>query len=207
MQLPIKIKTVEKSKEFSTVINKSTFIAQVFPISSEAEIKDLLSKSKKKYYDASHHCYAFKFADGLFRYTDAGEPNGSAGIRIMNAIEHFELSNVLVIVSRIFGGVKLGVGPLGKAYYQAAYNVIEKSNINTQQLFHSATIITDYQYVSSIKRIVSNHNSLVINSEFEEKVKLICLLISNEVEVIVKQISETSKQSATLVLQDELVYK
>jgi len=112
MKLPLEIHTIEKANEVSTVINKSNFIAQVYPVSSEIEVKELISEVKKKYYDASHHCFAFKFADGTFRYSDAGEPNGSAGVRIMNAIDHFKLSNQLLIVSRIFGGVKLGVGPL-----------------------------------------------------------------------------------------------
>ena len=207
MKLPFEIKTIEKSNEVSTVINKSNFIAHVHSISEESEVKELLSEAKKKYYDASHHCYAFKLADGTFRYSDAGEPNGSAGVRIMNAIDHFSLSNQLIIVSRIFGGIKLGVGPLGKAYYEAAVNVIQKSKISIQQLFQKAMIITNYQQVSSIQKLLTNHKSIIINSEFEEKIELICLLNSNEKDVLIKKISEIDTSNVNLILQNEMLYR
>ena len=207
MKLPFEIKTIEKSNEVSTVINKSNFIAQVYAISAETEAKELLSEAKKKYYDASHHCYAFKLADGTFRYSDAGEPNGSAGVRIMNAIDHFSLSNQLIIVSRIFGGIKLGLGPLGKAYYEAAVNVIQKSKIIIQQLFQKAMIITNYQQVSSIQKLLTNHKSIIINSEFEEKIELICLLNSNEKDVLIKKISEIDTSNVNLILQNEMLYR
>ena len=207
MKLPFEIYTIEKANEVSTVINKSNFIAQVYPVSSEVEVKELISEAKKKYYDASHYCYAFKFAYGVFRYSDAGEPNGTAGIRILNAIDHFKLSNQLIIVSRIFGGVKLGVGPLGKAYYEAAYNVIEKSKINTKQLFQMAIIITNYEQISSIQRILSNNKSIIIESDFKETIKLRCLLKKKEIEIIIKQISELGTNSTMLALEEEQVYQ
>jgi len=194
MTLPFEIKTIEKSNEVSTVINKSNFIAQVHSISAETEVKELLSEAKKKYYDASHHCYAFKLADGTFRYSDAGEPGGRAGIRIMNAIDHFKLSNQLVIVSRIFGGVKLGVGPLGKAYYESAYNVIDKSKISNKQLFQRAIIITNYEQISSIQRILSLNSSIITESDFKETIKLSCLLKKKEIESILKQVSNLGKK-------------
>ena len=207
MKLPFEIKTIEKSNEVSTVINKSNFIAHVYSISAESEVKELLSEAKKKYNDASHHCYAIKLADSTFRYSDAGEPNGSAGVRIMNAIEHFNLLNQLIIVSRIFGGIKLGVGPLGKAYYEAAVNVIQKSKISIQQLFQKAIIITNYQQVSSIQKLLTNHKSIIINSEFEEKIELICLLNLSEMDVLIKKVSEIDTSNVNLILQNEMLYR
>lgn len=207
MKLPYEINTVEKNNEVSTVINKSTFIAQVYPVKTESEAKEFLSEAKKKYYNASHHCYALKFADGYFRYSDAGEPNGTAGIRIFNAIEHFQLSNQLIIVSRIFGGVKLGVGPLGKAYYESAFNVIENSKITNKQLFQRATILTEYEKLNLIQRILANHNSIIIQSDFKEKIKLSCLLQAKNLEAISKKIYKTDKDSANLTLHDDLVYE
>lgn len=207
MKLPFEINTVEKTRELSTIINKSNFIAQIFQVDVEDKVKEFLSGAKKKNYEASHHCYAFKLADGTCRYSDAGEPNGTAGIRILNAIDHFNLSNQLIIVSRIFGGVKLGVGPLGKAYYEAAVNVIQKSKISIRQLFRKAIIITNYQQVSSIQKLLTSHKSIIINSEFEEKIELICLLNSNEMDVLIKKISETDTIHVNLILQDEMLYR
>jgi len=207
MNLPEEIRTIDKRNEVTTVINKSSFIAQVYPVSSESDVKDYLIKTKKKYYDASHHCYSFKLTDGTVRYSDAGEPNGTAGIRIQNAIEHFSLSNQLVIVSRIFGGIKLGVGPLGKAYYQSAYQVINDSTISTKHLFKKATISTIYDQISFIRRILSNHHSIVEDSDYDDSIKLSCLIKSSEIELILKKISDLGKNKITITIHSETVYK
>lgn len=207
MNLPDEIRTIDEINEVTTVNNKSSFIAQVYPVFSESVVKEYLIKAKKKFYDASHHCYSFKLADGTFRYSDAGEPNGTAGIRIKNAIEHFNLSNQLIIVSRIFGGIKLGVGPLGKAYYQSAHQVITDSKIFTKQLFQKATISAKYDHTSSIHRILSNHKSMVEDSEYDDSIKMTCLLKTNEIELISKKISDLGKNKITVIIHNETVYK
>ena len=206
MKLPNEINTIAEINVVTTLINKSSFIAQVFPVFSEDEVKEFLASAKKKYYDASHHCYAFKLADSTSRYSDAGEPNGTAGIRILNAIEHFNLSNQLIIVSRIFGGVKLGVGPLGKAYYQSALNAIDDSKISTKKLFNKATISTTYEKISSVQRILQNHESLIEESEYKDTIRLTCLLKSSEIDLISKKITELDRHTTSLKIQEETVY-
>jgi uncharacterized YigZ family protein len=206
MKLPDEIKTITEISEVTTLINKSRFIAQVYPVFSEDEVKGYLAGVKKKYYDASHHCYAFKLADSSFRYSDAGEPNGTAGIRILNAIEHFNLFNQLIIVSRIFGGVKLGVGPLGKAYFQSALNVIDSSKISNKRLFNKATISTSYERISSIQRILQTHQSIIKDSEYKDTIKLTCLLRSSEVELVSKKIAELDRTNTSVIIQEETVY-
>ncbi|NWG29206.1 MAG: YigZ family protein [Ignavibacteriaceae bacterium] len=207
MNLPNEIQTVDDFNEVTTVFNKSSFIAQIYPVNSETGVKEYLTNAKKKYFDASHHCYAFKLADGTVRYSDAGEPNGTAGIRILNAIEHFSLRNQLIIVSRIFGGVKLGVGPLGKAYYLSAFEVINNSKISTRQLFQKATISAEYEQVSFIHRILSNNNSIILNSDYQESLTIFCLLKSDKIEQISQKLSEAGKNKIKLVTQSETVYK
>ncbi len=188
MNLPDEIRTIDDFQEVTTTVNKSSFIAQVYPITSEDVFKEHLLKAKKKYYDASHHCYAYKLVNGNFRYSDAGEPNGSAGIRILNAIEHFKLVNQLVIVSRFFGGIKLGVGPLGKAYYQSAYQVLNDSKIITKSLFQKVEILSDIEHSSLIQRILANHKSILLDSEYQETLKLVCLLRANEIELFSQKV-------------------
>ena len=207
MNLPDEIKTIDDFYEVTTVVNKSSFIAQVYPINAEADLKEQLIKAKKKYYQASHHCFAFKLADGTIRYSDAGEPNGTAGIRILNAIEHFSLSNQLVIVSRIFGGIKLGVGPLGKAYYKSAHEVINDSKINIKQLFQKVTISSNFEYVSLIHRILANHKSIILSSEYENTLGISCLLKVSEVEIIRQKLTEAGKNKISLILSSEMLYK
>ena len=207
MNLPDEIKTIADFYEVTTVVNKSSFIAQVYPINSEADLKEQLIKAKKKYYQASHHCYAFKLADGTIRYSDAGEPNGTAGGRILNAIEHFSLSNQLVIVSRIFGGIKLGVGPLGRAYYQSAHKVIKESEIKIKRLHQKGIISSNFEHVSLIHRILANHKSIILSSEYDDPLGISCLLKVSEVELIRQKLREAGKNKISINLSSELLYK
>ena len=207
MNLPDEIRTIDEFREVTATIKKSNFIAQVYSLNSEDQFKSYLTKAKKKYYDASHHCYAYKLVNGNFRYSDAGEPNGTAGIRILNAIEHFGLSNQLVIVSRIFGGIKLGVGPLGKAYYQSAFDVLNESKINTKHLFQKVQILSEIDQISLIYRILANHKSLLVESAYEEKFSLSCLIKSTEIESISQMLLDLGKSKIILTTQPEFVYK
>jgi len=207
MNLPDEIKTIDDFAEVSNVINKSNFIAQVYQVFCESEVKDYLAKAKKKYYEASHHCYAYKLADGTVRYSDAGEPNGSAGLRILNAIEHFNLSNQLIVVSRIFGGIKLGIGPLGKAYYESANNLIDNSKISNKHLFKSATISASFDQISFVYRILANHKSLITKTEYLEFIELSCLLKSSEIDSISRKILELGKSTVSIIIHSETVYK
>ncbi|MDZ7765436.1 MAG: YigZ family protein [Melioribacteraceae bacterium] len=96
------------------------FIGYAAPCKNDEEAEQILEGKKKQYYDATHNCYAYKILPESIKYLDDGEPSGTAGIRILNAIQHFDLTNLIVISTRYFGGTKLGVGPLGKAYYNSA---------------------------------------------------------------------------------------
>jgi uncharacterized YigZ family protein len=207
MNLPDKIKTIDEFKEIVTSISKSRFIARVYNVTYEDEAKDHLTKSKKQYYDASHHCYAFKLANGTVRYSDAGEPGGTAGVRILNAIEHFGLSNQLIIVSRIFGGTKLGAGPLGKAYYDSANKVLSSAKVIQKQLFQKAVITSGFEQENIIHKILANYRSFIVNSEYQDELILSCFLKANETEIIKEKLSEAGKGRIILTIHREFVYK
>jgi uncharacterized YigZ family protein len=207
MNLPHFIYTIDAPKEITFTEKKSNFIAQVHSVQNEDDAKGYLSEIRKKYYDASHHCYAYKFADGNFRYSDAGEPSGTAGIRILNAIDHFQLTNQLVIVIRYFGGTKLGVGLLGKTYYNAAYQVLDKSIINTKHLFQKVNIFAEFDQISIVHRILSNFQSEILNDEYAEKVKFSCLIKINEISEILDKLAEMSKNKISVEKLEEFVYK
>ena len=99
MRYPDQIKTIEKFNQNSNKQKGSEFIGRVYHVEEENEIVETLNKLKKKYYDATHHCYAYKLLNGKIKYSDDGEPGGSAGIRILKAIEHFDLVNQLVVLT------------------------------------------------------------------------------------------------------------
>ena len=128
-----------------------------------------------------------------FKYSDDGEPNGTAGIRILNAIEHFNLTNVIVVIIRYYGGTKLGVGPLGKAYYTSAYNVLEEVKKLEKVLFQKVIIEADFNYISHIHRILSNHNATIENSEYKEKAIFECFIIPSELSKITSQLTDISR--------------
>lgn len=141
--LPEQIKTIKNFNQNSFKEKGSEFIAIVNSVDNEETALNQLTEIRKKYFDATHHCYAYKLKSGEEKYSDDGEPKGTAGIRILNAIEHFDLRDVLVIVVRYFGGTKLGVGPLGKAYYNSSIDVLNTSEIITLTLYQSLLIETD----------------------------------------------------------------
>src|ERR1035437_8880518 len=129
------IRSIEGFTEAGIKEKGSAFTGQAYFMSDSDECVKKLNKIIKQFYDATHHCYCYKLNSGEAKYSDNGEPSGTAGIRILNAIEHFDLTDILVVVIRYFGGTKLGVGPLGKAYYESALNVLKsRSEEHTSEL-------------------------------------------------------------------------
>ena len=107
---------------------KSIFIASVFVVTSKEQAQARVDELKQKYYDATHNCYAYVLRDGAYRkFSDDGEPSGTAGMPILNVIERLSLCNTLVVVTRYFGGIKLGAGGLVRAYSTAAAEVLTKA--------------------------------------------------------------------------------
>jgi uncharacterized YigZ family protein len=125
------IKTILKAGEAIYKEKRSKFLAFAYPVENEAEIKEKIAFLKKKYHDARHHCYAYILgADkSVYRMNDDGEPSGTAGRPIHGQLLSKDITNVLVVVVRYFGGVKLGTGGLRAAYKLAAKEVLEKLQI------------------------------------------------------------------------------
>ncbi len=200
------IKTITSSTETKYKEKGSVFISKAFQINNLDEVDSKLNNIKKEYYDASHHCYAFKLHNGIFKYSDDGEPNGTAGIRILNAIDHFELTNILIVVTRYFGGTKLGVGPLGKAYYKSAIQTIDSVQIKVLKPYKKIYISADFSYTSHVHRILSKHNAIIKNSTFDTKANFDCLSEEKEVEFILNELTEISKGEILLSPSDDIYY-
>lgn len=205
-QLPHNITTITGMSEFRMKEKGSLFIAKAFHTGDETEAMEVLMGTKKKYYDASHNCYAYKFANGNFKYSDDGEPNGTAGIRILNAINHEDLSNVLLIVTRYFGGTKLGVGPLGKAYYKVAIEAIKQAEITNQKLHNTATVKFDFEYSNLVHRLISNFSIKMERTDFTETPNMTCLIPSESIEEFVKSIELESHSKIEIVVSNNSRY-
>lgn len=152
----------------------SKFLAFAFPVSSEDDIKDRLEELRKQYHDARHHCYAYVLgADRqLFRANDDGEPNHSAGDPILGQIHSKQLTNVLLVVVRYFGGTKLGVSGLIHAYKVSAEEALAKAAVITVDITRHVTIRYPYETTNEVMRLVSEFDLKINEQLFEAE----CLL-------------------------------
>ncbi|MBQ4821192.1 YigZ family protein [Aquimarina sp. MMG016] len=147
----------------------SKFFGYAFPISSEEEAKQHLERLKKQHHSARHWCYAWQIGVKKirFRANDDGEPSNSAGQPIYGQVQSFELTNVLVVVVRYFGGVKLGVGGLINAYKRAAQLALETSDIIEKTIDVDFLIIFEYKDMNKVMRIIKEHQLKITRQELE----------------------------------------
>ncbi|MBR1971108.1 MAG: YigZ family protein [Clostridia bacterium] len=161
-------KLVKNQARTETVINKSRFIGTSFSCSSEEEARKIVEQIRKEYSDATHNCYAFIFdtlGNGM-RYSDDGEPQGTAGLPILEVIKNKGLVNTGVVITRYFGGVKLGAGGLVRAYAGAAADVLNNSEIVEMCEGVIFNVIVDYTLSNVIEK--SFGNALILSKEYSE---------------------------------------
>jgi uncharacterized YigZ family protein len=202
-----KINTIIEKSEYQFKEKGSLFIGRVFPINSADEAESHLLIIRKKHYDASHNCYAYKFIDDQsFKYSDDGEPNGTAGIRILNAINHFSLSNVLIISTRYFGGTKLGVGPLGKAYYNSAIGAIENSTIIAKENYSKILIDFDYEFISDVHHFITSNKVKAITNLFKKNPQIECLIKPELLPELFKNLTAVSRGEIIIKTLEENIF-
>ena len=153
----------------------SKFLGYAFPVTSEEEIKAHLEAVKKAHFSARHWCYAWQLGYGRhqrYRANDDGEPNNTAGIPIYGQIQSFELTNVLVIVVRYYGGIKLGVGGLVQAYKTTAQLTLQETEIEEKLITEELVINFDYPLMNKVMRIVKEQNLTVTAQHLTESCEL-----------------------------------
>ncbi|UUC45613.1 IMPACT family protein [Flavobacterium cerinum] len=157
------------SEEILYKEKNSKFFGYAFPITSEDDVKILLDDLKKQHHSARHWCYAFQTGTEkiYFRANDDGEPNNSAGMPIYGQIQSFDVTNVLVVVVRYFGGVKLGVGGLISAYKTAAQMALEVSEITERTIDIHYLIRFDYKNMNKVMRVIKEKNLDIISQKME----------------------------------------
>ena len=147
----------------------SKFFGYAFPIQSEAEVKSLIETLKKQHPNAGHFCYAYQLGTDTISYraNDDGEPSNSAGIPIYGQIQSFSVSNILIVVVRIYGGVKLGVGGLISAYKTTAQLVLESCEIIEKTIDIPFMISFDYKNMNKVMRVIKEKKLEIVNQEVE----------------------------------------
>ncbi|MDH3381797.1 MAG: YigZ family protein [Flavobacteriaceae bacterium] len=162
----------------------SKFLGFAFPISDEEDVKLHLTTLKKQHHSARHWCYAWQISveNPQYRVNDDGEPHNSAGQPIYGQIQSFNLTNILVVVVRYFGGTKLGVGGLISAYKTAAQYAIEASEIVDKLIEINFKIIIDYQNLNKIMRFIKEHQLNIIGQNMDIDCELILSIRKSEFE-------------------------
>lgn len=169
-------KTIEIPGEETLFKEKnSKFFGYTFPIRTEDDVKTILEQIKKQHFSARHWCYAYQIGTGkniYFRANDDGEPNNSAGMPIYGQIQSFDVTNVLIVVVRYFGGVKLGVGGLITAYKTSAQMALEASEIVEKTIDVHFLIRFDYKNMNKVMRVIKEKSIQIVN----QKLELDCLI-------------------------------
>lgn len=164
----------------------SKFFGYAFPVTNEDEIKEHLDVLRKQHHGAVHFCYAFQLGTETlyFRANDDGEPSNSAGMPIYGQIQSFGITNVLVVVVRFFGGVKLGVGGLISAYRTAAQMALEESQIIEKTIDVSFEISFDYKNMNKVMRVIKEKNLTIVSQEMNESCKIVIATRKKNAEMI-----------------------
>ena len=162
-------KTIESVTDGIYKEKGSRFIAFAYPVMNEDEIKEIMATIKEKYYDARHHCYAWRLgADKLrFRANDDGEPSSTAGKPILGQIVSHDLTNILIVVIRYFGGIKLGVSGLIHAYREATIDVLSNAVIVEKTVNKQLRIRFSYLVMNDVMKVIKEINPMVIERNFE----------------------------------------
>ncbi len=173
----------------------SKFFGYAFPVSSEEEIKEHLEQLKKKHHSARHWCYAWQLGkeDQQYRANDDGEPSNSAGMPIYGQIQSFDVTNILIVVVRYFGGVKLGVGGLINAYRTAAQMALEGAQIEERTIDLQYEISFGYPEMNKVMRVIKENNLEVVNQKLELDCKLYISVRKGEAEMIFEKFSSIYK--------------
>ena len=183
----IKFKTIKNNETAEIEEKRSRFIASIFYVETVEEAEEAIKQTKKKYYDAKHNCFAYIINEKeniLKRFSDDGEPSGTAGSPILNVLERNNLRNVLIVVTRYFGGILLGTGGLVRAYKEAATKSIEKSEITEQELGYEIELEIQYQAFEKFKYYCNKNNINIKNIEYKENVNCIIEATENEKSII-----------------------
>jgi uncharacterized YigZ family protein len=162
-------KTIQESAEAIYTEKRSKFIAIALPVRTLSEVKSLLAEYQKKYYDARHVCYAYMLGAERkdFRANDNGEPSGTAGKPILGQINSRELTDVLVIVVRYFGGIKLGTSGLIVAYRMAASLALDEAPVIEKTVDEDVAVAFEYPFMNDIMRIVKEESPEILEQSYD----------------------------------------
>ena len=204
----IQYKTVYMGGEAEIIEKKSRFIATVQAVTSEEEALAFIERMKKKYWNATHNCFAYVIGEQfqVQRCSDDGEPSGTAGKPMLDVLLGEEIHDAAVVVTRYFGGTLLGTGGLVRAYSGATKEGLMASTVITKMHGQKLAVETDYTGLGKIQYILGQRGLTVLNSVYTDKVELVVLLPEEEISAVVSEIREGTNGQAVMELQKECYF-
>ena len=197
--------TITNSGTDEIVEKKSRFIGYAEPVASEEEALAFIEKIRKKHYDARHNCYAFAIGNEntLLRFSDDGEPSGTAGKPILEVITGNQVVDICIVVTRYFGGTLLGTGGLVRAYTEAAKVALNAAGIKKKYKIKEVDITTNYNDSGKISYLLNNEDVIIAGTEYTENVRFTALIPVEAVDMLIKKITETTAARAEISVKDE----
>lgn len=181
------MKSIKFNIENEFIIKKSKFITKLYFVTSEIEIKNILDENKTEYKDATHICYAY-ILNNVQRFNDDSEPSGTAGMPILNVLKNNNLNNVLCVVIRYFGGIKLGAGGLIRAYCSSVSEALNKTEIINVVNGKKIELTFSYDDIKKVNHILNDIN--IVDKQFDENVKYIIIVKEKNVNSLINQLTE-----------------
>ena len=201
-------KTVHCGREAEIIEKKSRFIATVKPVKTEEEAIAFIESLKKKYWNATHNCFAYVIGERfqIQRCSDDGEPSGTAGKPMLDVLLGEEIHDTAVVVTRYFGGTLLGTGGLVRAYQSATKAGLEASTVITKMHGQKVAIQTDYTGLGKIQYILGQKGLTILNSEYTDKVVVEVLLPEEVIKQVVSEITEGTNGQAVINMLEECYF-
>ena len=200
-------KTVFESGESTIIIEKSKFIGYSRHVETEEDALAFINEIKKKNKDATHNVSAYILGEKMNaqKYSDDGEPSGTAGIPILELMKKEELTNSAIVVTRYFGGIKLGAGGLVRAYSKSAKSTLENSLISQKKIFIPIEILFDYSFLGKIQNDISTRIILSSKPAFEDVVKYTIYVDKEEIDSNINHINDLTSGNVIIDSKDEVL--
>ena len=200
--------TVKKSSHFEYEDRKSVFIGQAMPVNNEADAIAFVNSVKKRYPDARHHVYAYVLRENSsMRFTDDGEPQGTAGMPVLDAIRKNGCTDVVIVVTRYFGGTLLGTGGLVRAYTAAAIGALESAEIIRYDIYSTIEISVSYSDYGKITAILAERGFRTEDTAYDTGVSLIGSIVKTESDGLIGAITEATAGRAQInIIGEEFSY-
>lgn len=197
-------RTIKFEAEDSFVEKRSKFIGYAKPVTTNEEAVEFINEIKSKHWDATHNVYAYVLRDGqIRRYSDDGEPQGTAGIPVLDVLLKENLTDTVVVVTRYFGGVLLGTGGLVRAYSHGAKVAVTAAKMITMTLCSVVKVKSDYTFYGKLNSLIPENGGIIENTEFTDCVEVTFIMASDKVEGFNKKLIDVSNGRFICEITDE----